>query len=146
MNNRQNWYIIAYDVRSPKRLQKIHRLLRSCAYALQNSVFAWYGTIAQLQTLQSKLLKISNLKIDDIRGYRLPTSAFVSLWGVTPFSQGVTDTGRPPYILFDQANAIVEQWPAIGLDDEVNTMQSLWLNTKLNLQNPFPVSLQLIEL
>ncbi|MGB2131546.1 MAG: hypothetical protein ACPHXW_08940, partial [Marinobacterium sp.] len=41
---RQHWSLIAYDVRSPRRIQRLHRFLRTQAYALQESVFAWYGT------------------------------------------------------------------------------------------------------
>lgn len=94
MNNA--WFIIMYDIRNAKRLQKVHKLLKPRAYALQKSVFAWCGNINQLNELQQQLQILINTKEDDVRGYRVPANQHIELWGVNPFCAGVFDARYPP--------------------------------------------------
>ncbi|WP_417533697.1 CRISPR-associated endonuclease Cas2 [Marinobacterium stanieri] len=94
---RQHWSLIAYDVRSPRRIQRLHRFLRTQAYALQESVFAWYGTEQAKLQLQARMLDFINAAEDDLRGYRMRAGTEIQLWGKSPFVEGVFDTGYPPH-------------------------------------------------
>lgn len=91
---KSHWYLIQYDIRHPKRLRRVHRLLKTCAFALQESVFAWQGTLNQLDNLQQQLQKIINAKEDDIRGYRIRYP--LMLFGELPFTSDTYFAGFPP--------------------------------------------------
>lgn len=89
------WYLIQYDIRCKKRLVRVYRTLSSCAYALQRSVFAWYGTAEALNALQQQLSNIINAKEDDIRGYRIKNPLL--LFGQSCFVDGAYFAGFPPH-------------------------------------------------
>ena len=91
----KHWHLIQYDIRHPKRLRRVFRLLKSCAFALQESVFAWQGTDAELVVLQQALQDCINPKEDDIRGYRLRHPLL--LFGRSPFVADVYFQGYPPH-------------------------------------------------
>lgn len=99
-----HWSLIAYDVRCPRRLQKLHRFLRTEAYALQESVFAWFGTDEEKLILQARMLKFIDKEVDDLRGYRLKSGSSIQLWGSSPFVTDVFDSGYPPHHLNRQQN------------------------------------------
>lgn len=89
------WYLIQYDIRCKKRLQRVHRTLKRCAYALQKSVFAWYGTAPELAVLQQQLTQLINAKEDDVRGYRIREPLL--LFGQLSFIEGAYFAGYPPH-------------------------------------------------
>lgn len=95
MNNTRRWYLILYDIRSASRLQRVHRLLKSCAIALQESVFAWNGTDSELTELQSSLKKIINNQEDEICGYAIHSPLL--LVGASPFMSDIYFDGYPPH-------------------------------------------------
>lgn len=95
MSTTQNWYLIQYDIRDIRRGQRVYRLLKACAFSLQESVFAWQGSSAELVALQQRLNRLINLKEDDIRGYKL--SHPVLLFGASPFTSDVYFSGYPPH-------------------------------------------------
>jgi CRISPR-associated endonuclease Cas2 len=98
MNNPSYWYLLAYDIRCKRRLQRTHKFLRTQAYALQESVFAWYGNAGELDRLQTKLMMLIDPRKDDVRGYRLQHHGTIRLWGNSPFIDGIFDNGYPPYV------------------------------------------------
>lgn len=73
-------YIISYDIREKRRLQKIYRLLSGYALPLQESVFIFVGDIRKFELMKIELCKIANLKQDDIRIYALGNQAKVWEW------------------------------------------------------------------
>lgn len=99
MNTPRHWYLLCYDIRSPRRLQRVHKFLRTEAYPLQESVFAWYGSQVELQRLQDELLARIDPSQDDFRGYRLPAHAAIGFWGSSPFLDGIMDAGYPPHTI-----------------------------------------------
>ncbi|ANG62224.1 CRISPR-associated endonuclease Cas2 [Marinobacterium aestuarii] len=96
-----HWYLLAYDIRSPRRLQRLQRFLRTQAYVLQESVFAWQGDDEALAILQVQLLKLIRPGEDDLRGYRIPANTLIHFWGASPFLEGVFDNGYPAHQLHD---------------------------------------------
>lgn len=91
-----SWYLIAYDVRDPKRLRRVQRYLRTCAYALQESVFAWQGNQRQLAELKQQLTRLIRQSEDDVRGYPVPDGQAILWWGNSPMPLGIVDECAPP--------------------------------------------------
>lgn len=90
-----HWHLIEYDIANPKRLAKVYRLLKSCAFAVQESVFVWYGTDQELATLQQELSARIKKTEDDIRGYYLTRP--LAIFGSTPFVADMYFSGLPPH-------------------------------------------------
>ena len=65
----KTWYIIAYDIRQPKRLRRLHYYLKKRAIALQNSVFLIRADRDYLQRLEGDLKGLANTQQDDLRIY-----------------------------------------------------------------------------
>ena len=65
----KSWYIIAYDIRRPKRLRRLHYYLRKRATALQNSVFLIKADDKYLKHLSKTIQSIADGSEDDIRIY-----------------------------------------------------------------------------
>ena len=109
MSTTGHWYIICYDIRSPRRLQKVHKFLRKEAYQLQESVFTWFGNQHDLESLQQELLSRIHPGNDDLRGYRLPTHISIQFWGSSPFLSGIIDSGYPPYTLESEHHELFDE-------------------------------------
>jgi CRISPR-associated protein Cas2 len=89
------WQLIVYDIRHEKRLRRVHRLLKGCAFALQASVFAWRGDHRQLQCLKKELARRIDPTEDDVRGYPLLSDHGIVWWGKTPLPEGIHVEGFP---------------------------------------------------
>lgn len=69
MKSTKSWYLIAYDIREPKRLRRLHYRLRKRAIPLQNSVFMVKLTDKHLKQLSNEIKKHINTAQDDVRIY-----------------------------------------------------------------------------
>lgn len=67
--NRKGWYLVAYDIASPRRLAKIHRILKNKGIAVQKSVFIVHGTEKDINRLFDHLEKQMAYREDDLRAY-----------------------------------------------------------------------------
>lgn len=65
----KSWYIIAYDIRDPKRLRKLHYHLRKQAIPMQYSVFLIKANGKVLKNLLKTIRSIAKDDEDDIRLY-----------------------------------------------------------------------------
>lgn len=74
----KHWYLIAYDIREPKRLRRVHYCLRKQALALQKSVFAIETDPIHLEEVLARVREIADAHEDDIRLYSIPGPA--ALW------------------------------------------------------------------
>lgn len=92
----EHWYLICYDIREPRRLQKLHSYLQRCAFALQESVFIFPGTAAQWQQLQQQIRKKIKTNVDDVKVYQLPAGFTLDFYGQLPWPDGVWFSGYPP--------------------------------------------------
>ncbi|MDD3652191.1 CRISPR-associated endonuclease Cas2 [Immundisolibacter sp.] len=68
--NTQTW-LIAYDIRHPRRLSALHRLLKKHALSVQYSVFVGRFTRRGIRHLQALISSIIAPE-DDVRLYPLP--------------------------------------------------------------------------
>ena len=88
------WFI-AYDIRDPRRLRRVHRCVRTSAVALQYSAFCFEGHEHALLDLLAGLESIIDPAVDDVRAYRLPHSLKVWKLGCQGLPDGITVTGSP---------------------------------------------------
>ena len=72
--SRKMYYILTYDVGSPKRLPKILKLCRKYLHWVQNSVFEGELTTSQMDGMKKELKKVLDLKEDSLIIYaaRMP--------------------------------------------------------------------------
>ncbi len=67
----KNFYIISYDVRDPKRLRRIHSLMKDFGTWVQLSVFECWLTREELSRLLDLLKATLDLSQDRVRIYNL---------------------------------------------------------------------------
>lgn len=72
MQSRTLPHLVAYDVSSPKRLQRINRLLKGWGVPVQYSVFLCPLTARSKALLIDEIENIMDMKYDDVRIYPLP--------------------------------------------------------------------------
>lgn len=89
-------YLITYDISDSRRLQRVHRLLKKQAIAMQYSVFIAVLNQPDRDELIAKLTKLINEQEDDIRLYPLPQKPKWYAWGDALWPEGLTVTGDVP--------------------------------------------------
>ncbi len=87
-------YLIGYDIRSPKRLQRVHRKLLRFATPIQLSVFLLEGSQTDAELCLAALKPLID-KEDDLRCYRLPNSGFKARLGTAVLPEGIIFTAIP---------------------------------------------------
>jgi CRISPR-associated protein Cas2 len=75
----QRW-LLAYDIRDTKRLQRVWRYLRREALPLQYSVYLLPTNRGQLETILEHLRTLIDETEDDVRVY--PINANTRIWGL----------------------------------------------------------------
>jgi len=66
-----HFYIVAYDLSSDKRRNKVHKILSGFGQWTQYSLFELFVTDKELILLQNKLEKVLNPEQDSVRFYPL---------------------------------------------------------------------------
>ena len=89
-------YLIGYDIRCPRRLQRVHRKMIGFATPVQRSVFLFTGTNKELDDCIATIKPLLNLKVDDFRCYRLPPNGFRGRLGAPVLPEGVFYGAMPP--------------------------------------------------
>lgn len=59
-------YLIAYDIRDPKRLRRVHKVAKDYGYPLQYSLFVCDLTRVELLAMKGDLMDEANLRVDSI--------------------------------------------------------------------------------
>lgn len=75
--SRKMYYILTYDITSPKRLPKALKLCRRFLNHVQNSVFEGELTTAQMEKLEAEMKKIINKNEDSVLIYAARTPEVV---------------------------------------------------------------------
>ena len=92
----QHWYMISYDIRHPRRLQRAHRLLKKRASALLESLFLFQGDNRALACLLAELLQVIKPLEDDLLIYQLRSDRPIHRWGRACWPPGLYDFSLPP--------------------------------------------------
>ena len=85
----KRWYLIAYDIRDARRLQRVHYFLRKQATALQNSVFLVWEAASGLQTILNGVRQRADTRKDDIRLY--PVTHPGAIWAAGKQSEAMSE-------------------------------------------------------
>jgi CRISPR-associated protein Cas2 len=88
-DNVSGLYLIAYDIANPRRLGRVHRVLKKQGLPVQYSVFTVVLRRKSLLTLLESLKLIIHSKEDDIRCYRLPAETKTVCLGKQMFPKDV---------------------------------------------------------
>jgi CRISPR-associated protein Cas2 len=70
-------WLIAYDIREPRRLKRVHALLSKTAVPVQYSLFAAAGSALAMRQLASAVGQRIDARADDVRFYPVPDRPFV---------------------------------------------------------------------
>lgn len=93
INAQANW-IVAYDIREPRRLVRLHRHLKRIAMPLQYSVFFIQATQAGIDLLVKEIGGIIDPYRDDVRIYRIPNRTELVFVGRKILPAGVLLLGQ----------------------------------------------------
>lgn len=104
MKSTEYWYIVCYDIRSPKRLQKVQRLLRKKAFMLQESVYLFASQAEDLSRLRTELIKYIRIHEDDMRIYQLGTQSCFDFYNHTPWGPHIFLSQLPYFIVTSAIN------------------------------------------
>jgi CRISPR-associated protein Cas2 len=98
LNESRRW-LVAYDIREPRRLARVHRLLTRTAVPVQYSVFVARGSFADMRRLAKELRCSIDERADDVRIYSIPVNPVIYTIGRAMLSEdawlldGKTDIG-----------------------------------------------------
>lgn len=95
----RSWYLLAYDIRDPKRLQRVHYYLRKRGLAAQQSVFFLHVTDAELQQTLDGVAQRIHRHLDDVRAYPISHPAEVWLTGQSAVAGPLL---QPPQVSINQ--------------------------------------------
>jgi CRISPR-associated protein Cas2 len=74
-----NW-LIAYDIREPKRLSRVHRFLVKHGVPVQYSVFVTRNTAQRIGRIKAGLAELI-APVDDVRIYQIPERVRLTTYG-----------------------------------------------------------------
>lgn len=88
-------YLLAYDIKDPRRLQRVHKLMTEEGLAVQYSVFAGAWSESDLKRLAERMRDRLEWTEDDVRVYPIPErcSAIVLGRAMTPDGVGIPNFG-----------------------------------------------------
>ncbi len=89
MTLKQKAWLIAYDICDPRRLGRVHRLLKKEALAVQYSIFYYEGNTEQLTCLLQNIEERINRKVDDVRAYPIPEKMHYNSLGKSALPEGI---------------------------------------------------------
>jgi CRISPR-associated protein Cas2 len=87
--NQAQTYLVCYDIADPKRLGRVHRLLREQGIPVQYSVFTAQLTTKELGRIIAGLVERIDERADDVRIYPLPNRPETTSLGLQYFPDGV---------------------------------------------------------
>jgi CRISPR-associated endonuclease Cas2 len=91
-----SWYLLAYDIREQRRLQRVHRYLSKQGIPMQKSVFFIFANTKALRDVIDGVEALIHRREDDVRVYPISHPSQVWLHGYNAFASpepGKTGTG-----------------------------------------------------
>jgi CRISPR-associated protein Cas2 len=95
-------YLVAYDIRAPRRLARVHRALSKVGYRLQYSVFAVDLDDRGLEQLAARLRRLISEKEDDVRFYLVPINPRGAWHGPQAGADALAVSGSPAAMLAER--------------------------------------------
>lgn len=88
LNVVKSW-LVAYDIRDPRRLKRVHRALRREGLSVQYSLFCVDANDLELLKLLVRLEELLDLSLDDLRAYHVPARCAVWCMGRQGWPEGI---------------------------------------------------------
>lgn len=88
--NQVKTWLVAYDIREPRRLRRVHRILRKEGLAAQYSAFTVEADDHGILTVLRKIEAVIDKRADDVRAYHLPAACPVWRLGRQHWPDGIT--------------------------------------------------------
>jgi len=89
---RDAWYLVTYDIANPRRLKKVHKILKNYGVAAQKSVFFVRGDEGEMENFMDYVATKMILTEDDLRAYPIEDPEFVWTNGTNPLAGSIADT------------------------------------------------------
>lgn len=89
MKHQQKAWLVAYDIRQPRRLRRVHKQLRKEGVPAQYSAFVVEADDEQIERLLGRLRMLIDERDDDLRAYHLPASCTVWSLGAQHWPEGI---------------------------------------------------------
>jgi len=86
---KSGWYLIGYDIREKRRLQRLHRYLKKRAIPVQKSLFFAKCSEDELYQLLQGASHLIDEREDDLRAWPINHPSEVWLHGQSPFAEEV---------------------------------------------------------
>ena len=86
-------WLVAYDIREPRRLRQVHRCLKKRGVPAQYSAFTVEAHDVDLARLLDTLRHLIDENVDDVRGYHLPATCTVWSLGRQQWPDGICLAG-----------------------------------------------------
>lgn len=86
-------WLVAYDIRDARRLQRVGRRARRHAAGLQYSVYGFEGNDKSIESFVAELERLIDSRVDDLRAYHVPERCRVWALGRQSLPDGVELAG-----------------------------------------------------
>lgn len=87
-------WLVCYDIRQPRRLRRVHRILRKCGATVQYSAFSVRADDGGLRDLLDELRGEIAEHADDVRAYHVPDHCKVWTLGKQDLPDGIEVDAR----------------------------------------------------
>lgn len=81
----QRTWLIAYDIRDPRRLSRLHAFIIRHTIPVQYSVYLFEGHAGELGSLLANIRSRIDNRVDDVRAYFVPENAEIHMIGRASF-------------------------------------------------------------
>jgi len=107
--NRQRAWLIAYDIRDPRRLTRLQAFIRRHTVPVQYSVYLFEGNAGELGELLLKIRQRIDNTVDDVRAYLIPERVEIYAYGrgSLPASAYYVSTQAGDHTAFVQSGATI---------------------------------------
>lgn len=82
-------WLVAYDIREPRRLRRLHRCLKREGASVQYSAFSLEAGDAHLEGVLRRVEGLIDRRVDDVRAYHVPAHCRVWAIGRQQLPEGV---------------------------------------------------------
>lgn len=103
-------WLVAYDIADSRRLQRVHRYLKTEGIPVQYSVFLVQASPARVGQIRIKLATLVNPRRDDIRIYPIPVDLDLVSLGRSAWPAGIQLLGpTTPFTNVFMSATVVEE-------------------------------------
>lgn len=82
-------WLVAYDIRDPRRLRQVHRFLKAEGASVQYSAFSVSADDRRLQRIMQDIRALIDERVDDVRAYHVPARSPVWMLGRQGLPDGI---------------------------------------------------------